>query len=89
MFRKMIGGKLKFTFRPVDGAHEVFVAGDFTEWKPVRMRRQEDGHFGISLRVPLGNHEYKFVVGQEWIPDPDNAEWALNPYGTMNSVAVV
>jgi hypothetical protein len=33
-------------------------------------------------------HEYKFLVGQQWITDPDNSEWARNPYGTMNSVVV-
>jgi 1,4-alpha-glucan branching enzyme len=89
MFKKVIGGRLKFSLKPDDGAREVFVAGDFTEWKPVRMRKQEDGSFVMSLRVPPGTHEYKFLIGRQWITDPDNSEWAENPYGTMNSVAVV
>jgi 1,4-alpha-glucan branching enzyme len=89
MFKQVIRGRLRFSLRPADGAHEVFVAGDFTEWKPVRMRKQADGCFGTSLRVPPGIHEYKFLIGQQWITDPDNSEWAGNPYGTMNSVAVV
>jgi 1,4-alpha-glucan branching enzyme len=88
MFEKMIGGRLRFLLRPVGDANEVFVAGDFTDWKPVRMRKQKDGCFQTWLRVSGGMHEYKFLVGQQWITDPDNSEWARNPYGTMNSVVV-
>jgi len=89
MFKKVKGGRLKFSLRPTNAAHEVFLAGDFTEWKPVQMQEKDEGCFERSLRVPPGTHEYKFLIGQQWITDPDNSEWARNPYGTMNSVAAI
>ncbi len=80
-------GTLKFSIRPANGAKEVALAGDFTDWKPTSMKKQKDGTFSIMLPVPEGAHEYKFVVDGQWVVDPDNNKWALNPYGTLNSVA--
>ncbi len=75
-----------FTFRPVGGATKVQLAGCFTGWKPIRMSRQEDGGFLLSMRLEPGMYEYKVIVDGRWTVDPGNSNWALNAYGTMNSV---
>ena len=80
-------GQVKFSVKPSNGAKEVALAADFTEWKPSPMKKQKDGSFSVVATVPAGTHEYKYIVDGQWVVDPDNNKWALNPYGTLNSVA--
>jgi len=80
-------GTIRFSFRPADGATEVSVAGSFSQWKPLAMKRQTDGSFALTTTVAAGTHEYRFVVDGNWTTDPDNATYVLNPYGSANSVA--
>jgi len=85
-------GRKKGTVRvclQADGARSVAVAGSFSNWEPVRMRKQKNGSFVANVAAAPGNYEYKFVVDGDWQVDPDNSAWSLNPYGTLNSVMVV
>jgi 1,4-alpha-glucan branching enzyme len=82
-------GQTKFVLKPADGTKQVSLAAGFTEWKATPMKKQKDGSFALTVAVPPGTHEYKFVVDGQWVVDPDNNKWALNPYGTLNSVAQV
>ena len=82
-------GTVKFAIKSANGCKKVQVAGDFSNWRPVEMRKQKDGAFVATVPVGNGNHEYKFILDGEWVVDPDNNAWALNPYGTLNSVAQV
>ena len=50
------------------------------------MRRQRDGTYVKVVPVRPGTHEYKYIVDGEWTVDPDHGVWAMNCYGTMNSV---
>lgn len=80
-------GQIKFSVKPANSAKEVALAADFTEWKPTAMKKQKDGSFALTVAVPTGTHEYKYIIDGQWVVDPDNNRWALNPYGTLNSVA--
>jgi len=80
-------GSVRFSLKQ-DGAKKVQLAGDFSDWKQLPMRKQKDGSFAINVELRLGSYEYKFVVDGQWMVDPDNGAWALNPFGTMNSLAV-
>ena len=82
-------GTVRFEVKPANGAKKVQLAGDFTNWRPVEMLKQKNGAYAATVPVPLGNHEYKFIMDGQWVVDPDNNAWALNPYGTLNSVAQV
>jgi 1,4-alpha-glucan branching enzyme len=79
-------GSVKFSINPGPAVKQVALAGDFTEWKPVAMKKGKDGSFSITEQIPGGHHEYKFVVDGQWLVDPDNSKWALNAFGTLNSV---
>jgi 1,4-alpha-glucan branching enzyme len=79
-------GTIRFAIRPNGGIRKVALAGSFNDWQPVRMRQQKDGSFVAVVPVPPGTHEYKFILDDQWILDPDNNAWAMNSYGTMNSV---
>lgn len=82
-------GTVKFSVKPSGGVKKAAVAGDFSEWKLVELRKQKDGSFAATVPLKAGSYEYKFVLDGEWVVDPDNNAWALNPYGTLNSVAQV
>ena len=81
-------GTTRFSLLPRGSATRVAIAGDFSEWQPRPLRRRVDG-YSLSLALPPGTYQYKFIVDGAWIIDPDNNQWALSPIGTMNSVVVV
>ncbi|MBN1765060.1 MAG: glycogen-binding domain-containing protein [Sedimentisphaerales bacterium] len=80
---------VKFSISPSNGAKKVFIAGDFTEWEPVRMRKQKDGSYSLTLTMSSGEYQYKFQVDDDWLLDPDNQSSAVNSFGTLNSVAKI
>jgi 1,4-alpha-glucan branching enzyme len=82
-------GAVRFSIKPENSAKKVMLVGDFNGWKPVEMKKQKDGQFAAIVTLPPGTYEYKFIVDGQWRVDPDNSAWALNPYGTLNSVAQV
>ena len=82
-------GTIRFCFQSPSGAQKVHVAGSFSQWKPLAMRKQTDGAFATNVTLKPGSYEYKFIVDGQWTVDADNGAFALNPYGTVNSVAVV
>jgi len=82
---------IRFSFRPRRGtpAQKVQLVGDFSKWQPLAMRKQKDGSYVLNVELNPGQHEYKFIVDGNWLVDPDNNAWSLNPYGTLNSVAQI
>lgn len=82
-------GTIRFTMNPGKKVDKVQVAGDFNGWQPAAMKRQKDGSYLVTLAVPPGRFQYKFMVDNDWIHDPDVAEVAGNIFGTFNSVLVV
>jgi len=70
-------------------AKEVFVVGDFNDWKIddfSKLDRQESGHWEKALYLLPGKYRYKFVVDGLWFWDPKNSEKEPNPYGDFDSV---
>ena len=72
-------------------AHEVCLAGDFSDWQPeeCRMRHFKDGSWKKKLKLKPGRYEYRFVVDGHWWTDPENPHRQYNPYGQENSVLIV
>ncbi|HEV2329903.1 MAG TPA: response regulator [Verrucomicrobiae bacterium] len=46
-------------------AKVVQLAGDFNQWHPILMKRQEDGWWFIQLWLPYGRHRYRFLLDGE------------------------
>lgn len=82
-------GTVQFSIKPPMEAAAVYLAGGWRGWKPVPMKKQQDGRFVVDVRLASGTHEYKFVIDGQWMPDPDHDRFAPNPYGSVNSVAQV
>ena len=79
--------KVTFTFNS-DHAEEVFLMGDFNEWKPDTRPMDYVGNntWQKSVMLSPGKHEYKFVVDGQWIEDANNEQSCPNRFGTRNSI---
>jgi len=63
---------------------EVFVCGTFSEWKKIPMvKSQKD--FVALIDLPVGDHQYKFMVDGDWIHD-SNQPTVNTEEGTKNNV---
>jgi len=85
---KEAGKNVRFELSAEPGS-EVFVAGTFNKWNPTKnplKDSQADGHYKAAMRVPIGTHEYKFVVDGVWAMDQKCTEWSPNGCGSLNSV---
>ena len=82
-------GTIRFALKPSDSSKIVQLAGDFNDWKPIRMRRKTNRVFAIDVALGSGAHQYKFIVDGQWVHDPDNTVSTPNSCGTTNSVAQV
>jgi len=75
-------------------AKAVFVAGTFNHWKPDAAAMNLDqptGEWTLTLPLPPGHYEYKFVVDGQWCCEPGCereirgcAKCVPNEVGTMN-----
>ena len=68
---------------------DVYLSGSFNSWNGAAKKLKDttgDGDYSISLLIPPGKHEYKFVLNGEWHVDPECDDWVVNEHGTLNSV---
>jgi hypothetical protein len=81
---------VRFVFYAPD-ARVVAVAGSFNDWSPsaAPLARVENGAWTVTLTLPLGQHQYAFVVdGQRWVADPA-APAVDDGFGRRNSIVAV
>lgn len=59
---------------------EVYLAGEFNDWKPTAHKMggpDAKGVFTTRLQLAAGRYEYKFVLeGKQWRTDPSNPQEA-------------
>ncbi|MFC1479877.1 AAA family ATPase [Candidatus Omnitrophota bacterium] len=70
-------------------AGDVYVLGDFNDWQKTessRLTKLENGQWSAHFSLARGQYRYKFLVDDEWTPDPKNAEAKTNVFGTDDSV---
>ncbi len=84
--------RVKMTFQVYAlHARRVTLAGEFNQWDSdaAPMQPHEDGHWSITLDLPPGRYQYKFVVDGQWLPDLTAHENMPNEHGTLNSAIEV
>lgn len=84
-------GEVEFVLECI-GAEQVYVCGDFNEWRPTSLRMigsSEAGLWEKRLLLPAGRYEYKFTVDGTWVHDPDARMNVRNRFGSLNSVLEV
>ena len=72
-------------------AQEVYVTGDFNDWKlndNSRMR-PDSGNWTKRIKLTTGHYHYRFVIDGKWTEDPNNPTKEANPYGQMDSLVEV
>ena len=72
-------------------AKEVYLAGEFNNWKLDENSRMEqnNGCWSKSMNLNSGKYRYRFVIDGNWTEDPGNPLKQLNPYGAMDSLLEV
>ena len=81
----------RVTFRlDYPSAQYVLVAGSFNQWNPtnIPLKKREKGYWSVTLILPPGRYEYRYIVDGRWMNDP-KAEKVPNEWGSENSVIVV
>jgi hypothetical protein len=70
-------GSVTFFFQTLPN-RAVSVAGDFNNWDPFWNRMQEirPGEYGLTVRMPPGQHFYYYIVNGQRVLDPINQETA-------------
>jgi len=66
-------------------AGDVRLAGSFNDWSPAEMSRGDNGLWRLTLDVPTGKHEFKFVVDGNWTHDGEQPH-TQNEVGSFNNV---
>ena len=71
-------------------ARTVYVAGEFSDWKLVRMKRGHDGEWQAEMELePNRAYEFRYVVDKhEWVNDSAADRYVANPFGSENGVAL-
>ena len=72
-------------------AKEVYLAGEFNNWKLDDNSRMEqtNGCWIKRLNLNSGKYRYRFVIDGHWSEDPANPLTQLNSYGTLDSLLEV
>lgn len=72
-------------------AREVYLVGEFNNWKPGvhPMKNNGKGKWKKQLQLSEGTFEYKFLVDNQWVTDPENIQTCPNCFGSQNSVVHV
>lgn len=70
-------------------AKEVYVAGDFNNWRidaVNKMRRDRSGKWVVSLNLNPGKYHYQFFIDGKWRKDPDNPKRETDSKGKTSSL---
>lgn len=70
-------------------AKKVELAGDFTDWKPQRMKKDRKGLWRIRVVLEAGTYRYRFIVDDEWRDGSERDRREPNGKGGDNTIREV
>lgn len=75
------------SFHPM--AQQVYLIGDFNGWRPGEpaMKRDADGFWRITVRLPTGRFRFRYCADGEWYADCPSVH--VEPDGQESSVVRV
>lgn len=82
------GDRVVFTFEEPH-ARQVRLAGDFNDWNPDQTPLEgpdASGLWRVAMPLSPGEYRYRYVVDNNWTPDPANPEARTNEFGELNSI---
>jgi len=83
--------KARITFKCQAGdASRVHLVGSFNHWNPnaTPLKKTLKGHWSVTLTLPYGKYEYRYLIDDQWFTDPDTPH-VTNEFGSENSVIIV
>lgn len=74
-----------------EGAKEVVLTGDFTQWAKdkVRLTPAAGGEWITMLDLAPGEYQYRLIVDGEWRDHSEATRRVANSFGTQNCVLIV
>lgn len=85
-------GTIAHTFSlKVPGAKAVYLAGEMSDWQDnvFEMQQGENDNWSLTLHLPQGAWQYKFVVDGQWIYDQSNPKTTDDGFDGLNSVIIL
>lgn len=83
-------GNVEFVLKGYPLAKQVILSGSFNNWHEQAIKMVKHGDvWKLTMKMPPGIYEYKFIVDGNWITDPDNPFSVINQHDTYNSILVV
>lgn len=73
-------------------AKQVRVTGEFTNWSREGLLMHQDPvdrYWKVTVDIPPGEYEYRFIIDGVWIRDPSNKDYIRNEFGQENSLLIV
>lgn len=72
-------------------AQSVCVAGTFNDWNEegCRLKRDVSGKWKVTLSLPVGRYEYRYLVDGVWENDQRPVECVPNAFGSWNCVITI
>ncbi len=84
--------KVTFTMPNFEGCQQLFLVGDFNEWRETAMpmKQAENGLWSVTLELePDRGYQYRYLIdGLVWQNDWAADDYVPNPYGSHNSLIV-
>jgi tetratricopeptide (TPR) repeat protein len=71
LFGRQKDHNVTFRMKDFEAAEEVSLAGDFSKWKPIPMKK-EKGMWTCQVQIPPGAYNYKFIINKEYLADQIN-----------------
>ena len=75
----------------VEGAKEVVLTGDFTNWAKdkIRLRPLGNGDWNTQLELPAGEYRYRLLIDGQWRDHSEAVKRVPNPFGSQDCVLIV
>jgi len=73
-------------------AKEIYVVGDFNNWKAdgsSRFEQLPDGRWEKRIALKPGTYKYKFIIDGEWHRDRNNSKTISNTFGSADSILAI
>ncbi len=85
-----IGKPYVFKLKGYTNAKQVTLSGSFNDWRPDELlMKKTGGGWELPYTLGPGNHEYKFIVDEKWIPDPANPLTVTSADNIINSYLII
>jgi len=82
--------KVRFTFVPAGRHDKVMLSGTFNGWSTEATPMEfMDGKYAVTLLLPVGEYQYKFVADGRWITDQNAEKFHPDGFGGQNSIIIV